>query len=117
MVFELVQAPTLWQSVLHGLFFSDGKERSIQMNVKAFAVAAGTLWGLLLFAFTLLEAARGVGYTLGLLVALYPGYSVTYLGSVIGLAYGLSSGALVGAAFCWLYNRFAGTCGAAKGKS
>jgi hypothetical protein len=35
-----------------------------------------------------------LGHTLGLLSALYPGYSVTYLGSVVGLVYGLVSGAL-----------------------
>jgi hypothetical protein len=87
------------------------------MNVKAFAVAAGILWGLLLCALTLLEAARGVGHTLGALAAVYLGYSVTYLGSVAGLVYGFVSGALIGAAFCWLYNRFAGTCGEPKGKS
>ena len=87
------------------------------MNMKAFAVAAGILWGLLLCALTLLEAARGVGHTLGALAAVYLGYSVTYLGSVAGLVYGFVSGALIGAAFCWLYNRFAGTCGEPKGKS
>jgi hypothetical protein len=87
------------------------------MKVKAFAVAAGILWGFLLFALTLLETVRGVGHTLGALSALYPGYSVTYLGSVAGLVYGFVSGALIGAAFCWLYNRFAGTCGEPKGKS
>ena len=87
------------------------------MNVKAFAVAAGTLWGFLLFALTLLEAARGVGHTLGVLSALYLGYSVTYLGSVVGLVYRFVSGALIGAAFCWLYNRFAGTAGEPEGKS
>ena len=87
------------------------------MNVKAFAVAAGILWGFLLFVLTLLEAARGVGHTMGVLSALYLGYSVTYLGSLVGLVYGFVSGALVGAAFCWLYNRFAGTSGAPKGKS
>ena len=81
------------------------------MNVKAFAVAAGILWGFLLFVLTLLEAARGVGHTMGVLSALYLGYSVTYLGSLVGLVYGFVSGALVGAAFCWLYNRFVGTCG------
>ena len=86
------------------------------MNVKAFAVAAGILWGFLVFVCTLLEAVRGVGHTLGLLSALYPGYSVTYLGSVVGLVYGFVSGALVGAAFCWLYNRFAGASGAPKVK-
>jgi cell shape-determining protein MreD len=87
------------------------------MNVKAFAVAAGILWGFLLFVLTLLEAARGVGHTMGVLSALYLGYSVTYLGSLVGLVYGFVSGALAGAAFCWLYNRFAGTSGEPKGKS
>jgi cell shape-determining protein MreD len=87
------------------------------MKVKAFAVAAGILWGFLLFALTLLETVRGVGHTLGALSALYLGYSVTYLGSVAGLVYGFVSGALIGAAFCWLYNRFAGTSGEPKGKS
>jgi hypothetical protein len=87
------------------------------MNVKAFAVAAGIMWGFLLFAVTLLETARGEGHTLGALSALYAGYSVTYLGSLAGLVYGFVSGALVGAAFCWLYNRFAGAFSEAKGQS
>jgi predicted cobalt transporter CbtA len=87
------------------------------MNVKAFAAAAGILWGFLLFAFTLLEATRGLGRTLCALSALYPGYSVTYLGSVAGLVYGFVSGAVIGAVFCWLYNRFTGTSGEPKGKS
>jgi hypothetical protein len=87
------------------------------MNVKAFAVAAGILWGVLLFALTLLEAARGQGHTLSALSTVYLGYSVTYLGSVAGLVYGFVSGALIGAAFSWLYNRFAGTSGEGQGKS
>jgi hypothetical protein len=87
------------------------------MNVKAFAFAAGILWGFLLFAFTLLETARGEGHTLIVLSTLYLGYSVTYLGSVVGLVYGFVSGALIGAAFSWLYNRFARTSGEPKGKS
>jgi hypothetical protein len=87
------------------------------MNVKAFALTAGILSGFLLFAFTLLDVARGIGHTLRLLSALCPGYSVTYLGSLVGLVYGFVSGALIGAAFCWLYNRFAGTSGRPTGKS
>jgi len=88
------------------------------MKVRAFAATAGILWGFLLFAFTLLEAARpDQGHTLRALSALYVGYSVTCLGSVVGLVYGFVSGALAGAAFCWLYNRFAGTSGEPKGKS
>ncbi|MGC9999141.1 MAG: hypothetical protein ABSE21_03495 [Bryobacteraceae bacterium] len=87
------------------------------MNVKAFAVAAGIVWGFLLFVFTLVEAARGVGHTLELLSFWYPGYSITYLGSVVGLVYGIVSGALIGAAFCWLYNRFVGAFSEPKGQS
>jgi len=87
------------------------------MNVKAFAVTAGILGGFLLFACTLLEAARGEGHTLGALAAVYPGFCATYLGSVAGLVYGFVSGALIGAAFAWLYNRFAGTSGEVKAKS
>ena len=34
------------------------------MSMKAFAVAAGISWGVLLFVFTLLEAARDFGNTL-----------------------------------------------------
>ena len=79
------------------------------MNVKAFALAAGILWGFLLFAVTLLEAARSEGHTLNALSAVYPGYFVSYLGSAVGLVYGFVSAALIGAAFCWLYNQFAGT--------
>jgi len=79
------------------------------MKLKAFAAATGILWGFLLFVYTLLEVSRGLGKTLSALSALYIGYSVTYLGSLVGLVYGLVSGVLIGAAFCWLYNRFAGT--------
>ena len=81
------------------------------MNVKASAIAAGILWGFLLCAFTLLETARGEGHTLVVLSAIYPGYGVTYLGSVVGLIYGFVSGGLLAAAFCCLYNRLAGTSG------
>jgi hypothetical protein len=37
------------------------------MNLKAFAIAGGILWGLLVFAFTVLETARGAGHALVLL--------------------------------------------------
>jgi hypothetical protein len=83
------------------------------MNLKASAIATGILCGLLVFALTLLEVARGSGHVLIRLGVVYPGYSVTYLGSVVGLIYGLVSGALLGAAFCWLYNKFGGAAGAA----
>ena len=78
------------------------------MNVKAFALAAGLLLGFLLFVATLVETARDEGHTLILLSVFFIGYSISYLGSLVALIYGFVSGALVGAAFSWLYNRLAG---------
>jgi hypothetical protein len=77
------------------------------MNVKACALATGILWGFLLFIVTLIDTALGRGSHLALLRGLFPGYAVTYLGSVIGLIYGFVGGAILGGVFCWLYNRFA----------
>jgi hypothetical protein len=84
------------------------------MNVKAFALAAGLLLGFLLFLATLVEAARGEGHNLILLSVFFIGYSVSYLGSLVALAYGFVSGALVGAVFAWLYNRFDGKVRSAR---
>jgi hypothetical protein len=84
------------------------KKGSWNMNVKAFSLAAGFLWGLLLFVATLVETARGAGHTLNVLGVFYIGYTVSYLGSLVALVYGFVSAALIGAAFAWLYNRFAG---------
>ena len=81
------------------------------MNAKAFALASGVWLGFLLFLATLVEAARGEGHNLILLSVFFIGYSVSYLGSLVALVYGFAGGALVGAAFAWLYNRFAGGVG------
>jgi hypothetical protein len=78
------------------------------MNLKASALAGGILWGLALFVLTLMEAARGYGHALSKLSLVFPGYSVTYAGSIVGLIYGFVSGAIVLGIFCWLYNALGG---------
>ncbi len=78
------------------------------MDKKAFALAAGTVWGVLLFAVTILEATRGgAGHTLVLLGTIYPGYAVTMAGSVVGLIYGFVSGAIIGGVFACIYDKLA----------
>ena len=81
----------------------------MKLNVKACALACGLLWGVGLFALTwwiiLFEGATGDITFIG---RLYRGYSITPVGSVIGLAWGLIDGAVGGAIFAWLYNLFAG---------
>lgn len=86
--------------------FIDGGPSFMSLSEKAMAIAAGVLGGSVLFLVTLLAAVRGAGEHLGHLAAVYPGYQVSYLGSLIGLAYGAVTGALVGALLAWLYNRF-----------
>jgi hypothetical protein len=80
----------------------------MQLNMKQFALATGVLWGLALFVVTLAAAARGIGNNLSHISAIFIGYQVTYLGSVIGLIYGFVSGLIAGSLFAMVYNRSKG---------
>ncbi len=75
------------------------------LNVGALAVAAAIFWGGAVFLTTwwliLFDGASGESLFLG---RIYFGYSVSPLGSVIGLLWGLVDGAISGAALAWLYN-------------
>jgi hypothetical protein len=81
----------------------------MRFNVKALAITSGILWGLGLFCITwwviFFEGSEG-GPTA--LAHVYRGYSMTPLGSVIGLAWGLADGLIGGAIFAWVYNYIAG---------
>jgi hypothetical protein len=79
------------------------------LNAKGFALASGLLWGLALFVITLVAAARGIGNNLSHLSAIFIGYQVTYIGSVIGLIYGFVAGLILGWMFASIYNGFGGT--------
>ncbi|MCH9651944.1 MAG: hypothetical protein K0U98_27190 [Deltaproteobacteria bacterium] len=71
------------------------------------AIVTGMVTGVGLFAATLWLVIKGgpnVGQNLGLLRAYYPGYSVTWGGSFLGLLYGAITGALLGWCVAWLYN-------------
>lgn len=73
-------------------------------------IVAAVVAGFTLFAATVWLVIKGgpdVGQHLGLLRAYYPGYSVTWAGSLVGLAYGALTGAAVGWSVAWLYNTLA----------
>jgi hypothetical protein len=75
------------------------------------AVVTAMVAGFGLFAATLWLVVKGgpdVGQHLGLLRAYYPGYSVTWTGALVGLAYGALTGAALGWCVAWLYNILAG---------
>ena len=76
----------------------------MQLNAKRFALASGVLWGLAILIATLVAAARGLGANLSHLSAIYLGYDVSYVGSVVGLIYGFLTGAIAGFLFAVIYN-------------
>ena len=79
----------------------------MKLNLRGFALAAGIVWGLVVFIVTLASVGRGAGQHVGLLSVIYLGYRVSFLGSIIGLVYGFVNGLLLGALFAWLYNQLA----------
>jgi hypothetical protein len=81
----------------------------MKLNVKAFALTFGLLWGFGVFFLTwwimMFEGATGEVPFLG---HLYRGYNISPLGSVIGLVWALADGFGGGLIFAWLYNLLSG---------
>ncbi len=86
----------------------------MKLNVKAFALTCGIVWGLGLFFLTWWLIAFGGSTGAPTLIGkLYRGYTVSPIGSAIGLVYAFFDALIGGAIFAWLYNKIAG-CAEAK---
>ncbi len=83
--------------------------RAIQrLNARAWGIAVGLLGGLGLFTATNVLVLKGgptVGQHLSLLGQYFPGYSVTFLGSIIGFVYLFVLGYILGRLIGLVYNR------------
>jgi hypothetical protein len=80
------------------------------INARAWGIATGMLLGFGLFMATNLLVMRGgenVGQHLQLLGVYFPGYSVTFIGSLIGFVYAFVLGYGIGRVIGFLYNRAA----------
>ncbi len=81
-----------------------------RMDVAALAIAMGTLFAIGLFLLTAMLLLKGappgqhIGPHLGLLGVYFPGYSVSWGGSVIGAVYGWILGAAIGFAWAAMWN-------------
>ena len=77
----------------------------MKLNIKAFALACGLIWGFGLFFLTwwviFFQGATGEPTVVGLV---YRGYHISPWGSVIGLIWAFPDGLIGGAIFAWLYN-------------
>jgi len=84
----------------------------MKLDIKAMSITVGLIWGVLAMFLVgvanLMWPAYGRAF-LEVMASIYPGYTATAsFGQVIlGTLYGLVDGAIAGAVFAWLYNRFA----------
>jgi hypothetical protein len=79
-----------------------------RLNARAWGISVGLICGLGLFLATNLLILRGgpnVGQHLGLLRAYFPGYSVTFVGSLVGFVYTFVIGYGLGRVIGTVYNK------------
>jgi hypothetical protein len=86
---------------------NSSKEKAImKLDVRAFAMTCALIWGLGIFVLTWwIIAFDGVTTDPTIIGKVYRGYTLTPMGSVIGLIWGLVDGLIGGAIFAWLYNQ------------
>lgn len=78
----------------------------MKLDIKAFALTCGLLWGIGLFLLTWwIIAIEGSTGEVPFIGRIYIGYAITPAGSVIGMLWALVDGLVGGAVFAWLYNR------------
>ena len=87
----------------------------MKLNVKAFALTCGIIWGVGIFLITwwviIFSGATGESTFIG---SVYLGYSISPLGSIIGLVWAFVDGLIAGAVFAWLYNKIASRTSSTK---
>ncbi len=86
----------------------------MKLSIQGMTVTLAIVWGMLAMFLTGIANLIWPGYGrafLEVMASVYPGYNATAtFGQVIvGTVYGLLDGAVAGAVFAWLYNRFAQT--------
>ncbi len=75
------------------------------INPKSLGIAGGIIWGVAMLLLTWLSMITGYATIfLSLMVDIYPGYSVSFFGSIIGLVYGFIDAFVFLFLLGWLYN-------------
>jgi hypothetical protein len=85
------------------------QEKEMKMKPLALGLSLGIVWGGILFVTTLLSYFTGYARNFLEVIAgsVYPGYTISPLGSVVVFFYGFVDLGLGGMVLGWLYNRFA----------
>ena len=83
----------------------------LRLNGRAWGIAFGLLFGLGIFIATnilVLKGGPNPGQHLRMLRVFFPGYSVTFLGSLVGFVYSFVFGYAMGRLIGGLYNKLVG---------
>ena len=81
----------------------------MRLNPKAFALACGVVWGAAILIATAWLLIFGFqGQLMQQLDHFYFGYSVSWIGAIVGGIWGFCDGFIGGWIFAWLYNKFVG---------
>ncbi len=80
----------------------------LRLNVWAFGLSCGIVWGLAMFFLGLMNmgCSWGSGIQQGM-ASLYIGYKPTILGSIMGCIWGFFDAGIAGIVVAWLYNKLA----------
>jgi hypothetical protein len=78
----------------------------MNLRKRALGLSLGIVFGLAIFIATIWATMGGHGLTLSGLGAYYPGFTVSYLGAVVGLFWGFVSGFVGGVLIAWFYDLF-----------
>lgn len=81
----------------------------MELKPYALGIALGTVWGVALFITTWLSYYTGYGklFLDVLAQSIYPGYTISPLGSFLGLFYGFLDGFISATVIGWIYNKIA----------
>ena len=80
----------------------------MRLDIGAFALTFALFWGFALFALTWwIMAFEGATGDVTFVGRVYLGYSISPLGSLVGLVWAFVDGLIGGAIFAWLYNTLA----------
>ena len=78
----------------------------MKLNVKAFALTCAILWALTMLLMTIFMVLRGDTCSfMDNFTSIYFGYTVSWVGAIIGTIWGFVDGLIGGAIFAWLYNK------------
>jgi len=81
----------------------------MKLKPVALGLSLGIVWGSILFITTYLSFFTGYGklFLEALAVSLYPGYTISPIGSFVGLFYGFLDLFIMGTILGWIYNKIA----------